>query len=185
MPASGRLAAALEGLADACRRGNRIELADNVGTAGRYLRAVAEGQKAAVSAGEDAGSMLISVLVDSQIGRAWSGAGRFDGRLAELCAVLAEAVRPVSPEFGDALESLAVHVTQELEKTQSTEVAARLLTFKSPAEAVAHYRKALTPKVVETLQSAARSAKTKGNAAYSERLNAYAAAVSGELAKTS
>ena len=62
------------------------------------------------------------------------------------------------------------------------EVAARLLTFKSPAEAVARYRLELNPKVLETLQSAAKSARAKGNSAYGDRLSTYAAAVKGELA---
>ena len=177
-----RLLAAIQDTAEACRSTGQEELARAIDPVAQYFRALGEGKSPAAPGGDDAGSVLVSVLVDSQLGRPLSRASRFDRRLVDLCALLAGPTRAISPELGDALEGLAVHVGQELEKMRSMEVAARLLTFKSPAEAVARYRSDLSPKVLETLQSAAKSARSKGNSAYGDRLSTYAAAVKGELA---
>ena len=179
-PAVERLAAALRGQAGEPGSGHP-ELGADLGKIALYFEALAAGKTPRTDEGDDAGTVLCTVLAESQQGRSWSRAARFDARFARLCAVLAELSRPISPELADACEGLGLHAARELETARSTETAARLLTFKSPAEAVARYRAHLSPRVLETLESAAKSARAKGNSAYSERLITYVAAVKAEL----
>ena len=180
--ASIRLLAALRQKADDCAALGRVERTTDIGKVANYFQALADGKSARVPDGDDAGSVLCSVLAESQLGRPLSRAARFDKGFADLCALLSETARPISIELADAFEGFSVHAEREFEKVRSMEVAARLLTCKSPAEAVLRHRAELSFKVVETLQSAASSAKAKGNSAYSDRLNTYAAAVKTELA---
>jgi glycosyltransferase involved in cell wall biosynthesis len=158
------------------------EMAAEVAKVALYFQVLAEGKNPRADDASDAGSTLCAVLAESQLGRSWSRTARFDARFSALCAMLAGLARPISIELADALEGLALHADKELEKVRSMEVAARLLTCKSPAEAVVRHRADLSPKILETLQGAAKSAKAKGNSAYSERLFTYAAAVKSELA---
>ena len=55
--------------AEACRSSGREELARAIEPVAQYFRALGEGKSPAAPAGEDAGSVLVSVLVDSQLGR--------------------------------------------------------------------------------------------------------------------
>ena len=180
--ASDRLLNTLRQKAEEARTQGRQSLAQGIDKFFQYVKALADGKPALVPSGDDSGSALCSVLADSNLGRPLSSAPKFDRNFADLCAGLAEAAAPISPELGDALEELAAFTTKEMEKARSIEVAARLLTHKSPAEAVQRHRADLSLKVVETLQTAASSAKAKGNSAYSDRLYTYATAVKDELA---
>jgi len=61
------------------------------------------------------------------------------------------------------------------------EVAARLMTFKTPEEAVQKHSAELNPRVLETIQRAADAAKASGNQPYHDRLASLAAVVRSEL----
>ncbi|HEX3728576.1 MAG TPA: hypothetical protein VHV47_02140, partial [Opitutaceae bacterium] len=180
-PAIEQLLAALRAKAEGLGQ-DQTGLGEELGKVTRYFEVLAAGKTPRAEGGDDAGSVLCAVLAESQQDRPWSRAARFDLRFARLCLAVAELARPISPELADACEGLGLHAAREWEKARSTETAARLLTFKSPAEAAARYRADLSPQVLETLESAAKSARTKGNSAYAERLGKYAAAVKGELA---
>jgi glycosyltransferase involved in cell wall biosynthesis len=182
--AAGRLGTALRHIGHDAARQGKIDLARDVGNVANYLQALSEGKRPAVPKAGDAGSVLCTVLAESQWGRPWSQFDRFDRNFANLCGLLADAAAPLFPELGDILEELAAYTTRELEKVQSMEVAARVLACKSPVEAVQRHKAELSVKVVETLQTAASSARSKGNTAYSDRLNTYAAAIKCELAKS-
>jgi hypothetical protein len=180
--ATERLLASTRRAIEQCRAEGRPELALGAEKFADYFRALGAGKPVPAPAGADAGSVLCAILADSHGGRPLSAIAKVDRAFAELCGFLAELTLPVSPELGDALEALAAFALREIDRVRSMEVAARLLACKSPTEAVARHRADLSPKVVETLRTAAKSAKAKGNSAYSDRLHTYAAAVQGELA---
>ena len=88
---------------------------------------------------------------------------------------------PICVELGDAFDALATFTTQNLEQNRAMELAARLLTYPTPAEAVRRHSVDLDRKVLETLHRAATTARTNGNATYAARLAPLVAAIQSEL----
>ncbi len=176
-----RLVTVLRQQAEQFRKVGKIELVRDLGVLAQFFHDQIEGKETPISNAVGAGPALCRLLLDGTQGRSPGNLTLFDRNFAGLCTILAELITPLAGELGDALDGLGSLAAHNLERTKAMELAARLLTYLAPAEAVKRHSAELDRKVLDTVQRAAHTAQASGNAAYAGRLVTLATAINGEL----
>ncbi len=177
----GKLLAVLREQVDQFRKVGKLDVARDLGVLVQFFQDLAEGKDAPVTNASGTGPILCRILAENNQGKSLGNTALFDRNFAGLCALLAEIATPICVELGDIFEGLATLASQNLEQNRAMELAARLLTYPSPTEAVRRHSADLDRKVLETLKRAATTAKANGNAAYCLRLETLSVAIQTEL----
>jgi glycosyltransferase involved in cell wall biosynthesis len=179
--AADRFVTTLRQQAQEFGRQGKGEQARDVENVAQYFQALVGGKSPLIPDSAGVGSTLCRVLVESQRGIPFSNTGQFDRRFVDLCNLIAEKAGEVCVDLADGFGALGAEVGESLEQKRLMEIAARLMTYPAPAEAVRRHSTELDVDVLETIQRAANAARLGGNLAYSTRLNAMAVAIKGEL----
>jgi glycosyltransferase involved in cell wall biosynthesis len=174
----------LEGLVAAIRqqvpllKATDSDLSSDLEVVAQNLDDVGKDRKPSVTLDAARPSAVIArILTENQPAPLLSNAGLLSARVATLCSHLAEIAGPFCEEISDAFAGIVAQAGQ----LRVMEVAARLLTYKTPQEAVKRHAAELSNRVVETLQRAADAARANGNQAYFDRLTAFAVVAKQEL----
>ena len=117
------------------------------------------------------------ILAEKQTAAVFGNATPFSPKVAVLLAKLAELASPACEELADGFHALAVHAFH----FRAMELAARLMTYKTPEEAVKRHHAELSPRLLDALQRAIDLAKTNGNEALAVRLNTLIVPIKSEL----
>jgi len=179
--AAERFVMALRQQAQEFGRQGKNEQARDLEMVAQYFQSLVGGRPPSVPENAGIGGTLCRILAESQRGIPFANTGQFDRRFVTLCGLLAEKARDVCVELADGFAALAAEVGEDLEQKRLMEVAARLMTYPSPAEAVRRHSAELDVEVLVTVKRAANAARLGGNLAYSTRLNTMAAAIKSEL----
>ena len=153
------------------------EMSQDLQVIAQYLQDVAGEKKPAIPEGPGSGPAVCRILAENQLSALLGNAALFAPKLTGLCTKLSEIAEPMCGELADGFHALATHAAH----FRFMELAARLLTYKSPDEAIKRHSAELTPKLLEAIQRAIDLAKANGNRALADRLSTLIVPIKTEL----
>jgi hypothetical protein len=153
------------------------ELSQDLRIVARYLQDVASEKKPAIPEAPSAGSITCRILGETQPAALFGNAGLFSHKMGAFFAKLTELTAPVCEELSDGFHALASNAAY----FRAMELAARLMTYKNPGEAIKQHRADLSPRVLEAIERAVELAKASGNQTLADRLSALIMPIKTEL----